>query len=156
MEKERNTSIAKVKNVLKTILHMYIYVNNVLLNILSFPTVPKSPVRKKHKLTFIVYCCMLVAMNTEQTMTKSLTDKKKCNKMNKIHLLKTKACIVEALKLHSNTQSQWSSGSIVCSRLGGQVCIPGMHPHLQWNWDLLLVMSRYIGDPDVIPDHRLQ
>jgi hypothetical protein len=26
---------------------------------------------------------------------------------------------------------------------GAAVCIPGMHPHLQWNWVLLLAMSRY-------------
>jgi hypothetical protein len=25
-----------------------------------------------------------------------------------------------------------------------------------WNWDLLLALSRYIGDPDVIHDHWLR
>jgi hypothetical protein len=64
---------------------------------------------------------------------------------------------VEALQLHSNTQSPWSSGSTVCFPSGGTaVCIPEMHPHLQWNRVLLLAMSNYIGDSDVIPDHWLQ
>jgi hypothetical protein len=35
------------------------------------------------------------------------------------------------------------------------VCVLGMHLHFS-NWDLLLAMSRYIGDPDVIPDHQPQ
>ncbi len=26
---------------------------------------------------------------------------------------------------------------------------PGVHPHMQWHWVLLLVMSRYISDPDI-------
>jgi hypothetical protein len=53
--------------------------------------------------------------------------------------------------LHSNTQSHWSSGSTVCfpSR-GSAVCVPGMHPLSQWNRFLLLVLSCYTGDPDVI------
>jgi hypothetical protein len=67
---------------------------------------------------------------------------------------------VDALQLHSNTQSHWSSGSTIasCPEGGGgaAVRIPGMHPHLQWNWALLLAMSRYIADPNVILDHRLQ
>ncbi len=46
-----------------------------------------------------------------------------------------------------STQSHWSSGSTVCFRRS----IPGMHPHLQWN-RVLLAMSRYISDPDVIRD----
>ncbi len=28
---------------------------------------------------------------------------------------------------------------------GAAVCIPGMHPHLQWNWVLLSAMSHYTG-----------
>jgi hypothetical protein len=64
---------------------------------------------------------------------------------------------VEALQLHSNTQSHWSSGSTVCFPPGrADVCVLGMHPHLQQNRVLLLAMSRYIGDPDPIPDHRLR
>jgi hypothetical protein len=31
----------------------------------------------------------------------------------------------------------------------------GVQP-IHWNWNNLLVLSRYIGDPDVIPDHQLQ
>ncbi len=51
---------------------------------------------------------------------------------------------VEALQLHSNTQSHWSNGSTVCSLpRGAAVRIPGTHPHLQWNQVLLLVMSCY-------------
>jgi hypothetical protein len=36
---------------------------------------------------------------------------------------------------------------------GEVVHIPGMHPHSQWNRVLLFAMSRYIGDPDMIPDN---
>jgi hypothetical protein len=57
---------------------------------------------------------------------------------------------VEALQL---TQSHWSSGSTVCfplTRAAG--CALVMHPHLQWNRVLLLAMSCYIGDPNII-DH---
>jgi hypothetical protein len=51
---------------------------------------------------------------------------------------------VEALQLHSNTQSLWSSGSTVCSLPGGAaVHVPGLHSHLQWNQVLLLAMSSY-------------
>ncbi len=64
---------------------------------------------------------------------------------------------VEALQLHSNAQSHWSSCSIVCSPPSGRaVHVPRIHPHLQWNQVLLLAMSCYIGDPEVIPDHWLQ
>ncbi len=31
-----------------------------------------------------------------------------------------------------------------------------MYPHLQWNRVFLLVMSPYIGDPNMIPDHWLR
>ncbi len=62
---------------------------------------------------------------------------------------------MEGLQPHSNTQSQCSSGSTVCfPPRGAAVYVPGMHPHLQWNWVLLLAMSRYIGDPNMTPDHR--
>jgi hypothetical protein len=45
---------------------------------------------------------------------------------------------VEALQLHSNTQSHWSSRSTVCiPPRGAVVRVLGMHPHLQWNWVLL-------------------
>ncbi len=51
---------------------------------------------------------------------------------------------VEALQLHCNTQSHWSSWSTVCfPPKGAAVCLLGMHPHLQWNRILLLAMSRY-------------
>ncbi len=38
-------------------------------------------------------------------------------------------------------------GQLFASRLGGSVVrVPGMHPHSQWNWVLLLAQSHYIGD----------
>jgi hypothetical protein len=44
-------------------------------------------------------------------------------------------------------------GQLFASRLGGpSVRVLGMHPHF-WNWDLLLMLSRYIGDLNVIPNH---
>ncbi len=54
---------------------------------------------------------------------------------------------VEALQLQPNTQSHWSKP--FASHLGGNnlICVPGMHPHLQVNWVLLLAMSLCIGDP---------
>ncbi len=59
---------------------------------------------------------------------------------------------MEALQFHSNTQSHWSSGSTVASRLGAS----GSHPKDAQTHDgtgfLLLALSRYIGDPDII-DH---
>jgi hypothetical protein len=66
--------------------------------------------------------------------------------------------IVEALQFsHHCTQSHWSSWSTICfpSR-GSAVHVPGMHPLSQGNRFLLLVLSRYSADPDVIPDHRLR
>jgi hypothetical protein len=59
--------------------------------------------------------------------------------------------VMEELQLYSNTQSHWSSGSTVCfpPRVT-VVCIPRMHPHLQWNRVLLLAMSCFSGDPNVI------
>ncbi len=61
---------------------------------------------------------------------------------------------MEALHLHSNTHSHWSSGSTVCfSPRGDAVRVLGMHPHLQCNQVLLLAKSRYISDPDMI-DHN--
>ncbi len=51
---------------------------------------------------------------------------------------------MEALQLHSNTQSHWSSGSTTCFLPRGEVIrVPGMQPHLQWNQVLLLAMSPY-------------
>ncbi len=38
---------------------------------------------------------------------------------------------------------------------GAAIHAPGVHSHF-WNWDLLLEMSCYIADPDVIPDHWLR
>jgi hypothetical protein len=56
--------------------------------------------------------------------------------------------IVEALQVHTNTQSHWSSGSTIrFPPRGAAVRIPGMHPHLQWNQVLLLDMSPFMGDP---------
>jgi hypothetical protein len=47
-----------------------------------------------------------------------------------------------------------SSGSTVCfAPRGAAVRVLGMLPHFQWNWVLMLAMSHYIGDPDVIPVH---
>ncbi len=55
---------------------------------------------------------------------------------------------------HITTQSHWSSGSTICFPLrGAAVRALGVHPHF-WNWHLLLAMSRYIGDPNLILDHR--
>jgi hypothetical protein len=52
--------------------------------------------------------------------------------------------------------SLWSSGLTVCfPPQGAAVCAPGMQP-TPWNWHYLLALSRYIGDPDVIPDHWLR
>ncbi len=43
------------------------------------------------------------------------------------------------------------SGSTICFLPSGALDrIPRMHPHLQWNRVLLLVMSRCIGDPDMV------
>jgi hypothetical protein len=61
--------------------------------------------------------------------------------------------IVEALKLHSNKQSHWSSGQPFASCLGGQRFVSQGCTHSYWV--LLLAMSGYIGDPEVIPDHQL-
>jgi hypothetical protein len=59
--------------------------------------------------------------------------------------------IVEVLQLHSYTQSHWSSGSTICFLPRGAVVhVLGMHPHLQWNQVLLLAMSPFIDDLDVI------
>jgi hypothetical protein len=39
----------------------------------------------------------------------------------------------------------------------GQSFAPrGGNSHLHWNWEFLLALSCYIGDPDVIIDHRPQ
>ncbi len=50
---------------------------------------------------------------------------------------------VEALQLHSDTQSHWSSGSTVCLLpRGSAVHIQGIHPHVQqWNWVLLTMIG---------------
>jgi hypothetical protein len=62
--------------------------------------------------------------------------------------------LVELLHSHITTQSYCSSGSTVCfPPTGAAVHIPGVHPNF-WNWDLLLVMSRYISDLNMILDHR--
>jgi hypothetical protein len=60
---------------------------------------------------------------------------------------------VEALQFHSNTQSHWSSESTVCFQSRG---VSGLRPGDARTHNgigfLLLALSRYIGDPDVI-DH---
>ncbi len=48
---------------------------------------------------------------------------------------------------------QWVNCSLPA--WGATVWVPGMHPQLQLNLILLLAMSRYIGDPDMISDHQL-
>ncbi len=53
---------------------------------------------------------------------------------------------LEALQLHSNTQSHWSSRSTICIKLGGAAV---RIPQLQWNRVPLLAMSRYIH---IVPD----
>ncbi len=63
---------------------------------------------------------------------------------------------VEALQFHSNTQSHWSSGSTICFPCRGSrvpVCTSS-----QWNrgGGFLLMLSRYIGDPHMIPSLALQ
>ncbi len=61
---------------------------------------------------------------------------------------------VKLLYSDTTTQSHWSSGSTVCfPPRGASVRAPRVHLHF-WNWDLLLTMSCYIGDPNVIPDHQ--
>jgi hypothetical protein len=54
---------------------------------------------------------------------------------------------------HQVSQVQWTNQLLPAtgdsgSRLGVQFKL--------WNWDYLLVLSRYSGDPNVIPDHWLQ
>ncbi len=50
----------------------------------------------------------------------------------------------------STTLSHWSSRSTVCFLpRGAAFCTWGAHVHF-WNWDLLLAMSHYIVDPNVI------
>ncbi len=58
--------------------------------------------------------------------------------------------LVEALQFHSNTQSHWSSGLTVCflSRFASRGCTQ----YHNGTGFLLLALSRYIGDPNVI-DH---
>ncbi len=64
-----------------------------------------------------------------------------------------KGNIVEALQFHSNTQSQRSSGQPFASRLGGQRFTYRGCTNSQWDTGfLLLVLSHYIGDPEMI-DH---
>ncbi len=60
---------------------------------------------------------------------------------------------MEALQFHSNKQSHWSSGLTVCFHSRRSVVrVPGCtHSHNGTGF-LLLVLSCYIGDPDVI-DH---
>ncbi len=68
------------------------------------------------------------------------------------HVLCPNGKCVEALQIHSNTQSFWSSGSINCllPTWGGSNSQLGMHQHVQRNRVLLLAMSRFISDLDVI------
>jgi hypothetical protein len=47
-------------------------------------------------------------------------------------------------------------GQPFASCFGAAIRVPGMHPYLQWNRVLLLAISRYIGDPDMIPHHWLR
>ncbi len=59
----------------------------------------------------------------------------------------------EALPLHSNTQPLWSSGSTICFPPRGQRFASQGCPHTYNGtgfWVLLLAMSHYIGDPEVI------
>jgi hypothetical protein len=65
---------------------------------------------------------------------------------------------VEALQLHSNTQSHWSSGSTVSFPpgrvLGSGSCL-GDAPTILEPGSPVSDVS-YIGDPTMIPDHWLQ
>jgi hypothetical protein len=64
--------------------------------------------------------------------------------------------IVELLNFHTTTQSHWSSRTTIYFLPGGAaIRALGVHPHFG-NWDLLLAMSLYIGDLDMIPDHQPQ
>jgi hypothetical protein len=57
---------------------------------------------------------------------------------------------------HTLTMSHWSSRVTVCSPpQGAAIRALGVQPTL-WNWDYVLVLSHYSGDPNVIPDHWLQ
>ena len=63
---------------------------------------------------------------------------------------------MELLHSHITTLAHWSSGLTVCfPPQGATVRALGVPPTL-WNWDLLLALSCYSGDPDVIPDHQLR
>jgi hypothetical protein len=61
---------------------------------------------------------------------------------------------VELLHSHTTTQFYWSSRLTVCFLpRRAAVHTRGVLPHF-WNRDPLLAMPQYIGDPNVIPDHR--
>ncbi len=63
---------------------------------------------------------------------------------------------MELLHSHTTTQSHWSSGSTICfPPNGAAVCDFAFQgcTHTSGTGILLLALSRYIGDPDVIPDH---
>ncbi len=87
--------------------------------------------------------------------------KRETNRRYKNTQKTNKQCSTHAVKIrlwspgitHTTTQSHWSSGSTIgFPPRGPAVGAPGVHPQC-WNWDLQLVKSRYIGDPDIIPDH---
>jgi hypothetical protein len=52
--------------------------------------------------------------------------------------------------------SHWSHGLTVCFPQQGAVLHTLEVQPIHWNLNNLLVLSRYSGDPDVIPDHQLQ
>ncbi len=74
------------------------------------------------------------------------------SKINGLNLFKSSVlkAFVEDLQLHSNTVSlvQWLNRLLPAQ--GGSGCVLGLHPHLQWNHVLLLAMSCYVDNPDVI------
>jgi hypothetical protein len=74
------------------------------------------------------------------------------SKINGLNLFKSSVlkAFVEALQLHSNTVSlvQWLNRLLPAQ--GGSGCVLGLHPHLQWNHVLLLAMSCYVDNLDVI------
>ncbi len=72
-----------------------------------------------------------------------------------VPLKKIILCLVESLLSHFIlTMSHWSSGLPVCfASQGTQVQIP--RGDLCETGILLLAMTRYIGDPDVIDHHGL-
>jgi hypothetical protein len=52
---------------------------------------------------------------------------------------------------HHVSLVQWTKSLLPATK--GSSSRPGVQPTL-WNWDYMLALSHYCGDPDVIPDYR--